>query len=56
MGALGLRQEQWGDMVPSSQLRVYEPLESFPEELRARWAAYIEADVAAAVWQRDFQV
>jgi hypothetical protein len=33
-------------MVPSSQLRVYEPLDSFPEDVRARWAAYIEADVA----------
>jgi hypothetical protein len=25
---------------------VYEPLASFPEEVRARWAAYIESDVA----------
>ncbi|HMC04165.1 MAG TPA: hypothetical protein VKJ83_01695, partial [Actinomycetota bacterium] len=33
-------------MVPSSQLRVYEPLESFPETERARWTAYIESDVA----------
>ncbi len=30
-------------MVPSSQLRVYEPLESFPEEARSRWAATIRA-------------
>src|SRR2546423_14937893 len=35
-----------GAMVPSSQLRVYEPLESFPETERARWTAYIESDVA----------
>jgi len=31
-------------MVPASQLRVYEPLDSFPEEERRRWARYIEAD------------
>lgn len=37
--------------MPSSQLRVYEPLESFPEDVRARWAAYIESDVPLpTVW------
>lgn len=30
-------------MVPCSQLRIYEPLESFPEEARSRWAASIRA-------------
>jgi len=32
-----------GAMVPASQLRVYEPLESFPEDRRQRWARYIES-------------
>ncbi len=37
--------------MPSSQLRVYEPLESFPEEARVRWAAYIESDAPLpTVW------
>jgi hypothetical protein len=30
-------------MVPASQLRVYEPLAAFPEELRCRWAAALDA-------------
>ena len=34
-----------GAMVPSSQLRVYEPLESLPPNLREHWAAYIESDL-----------
>ncbi|GAC1367253.1 MAG: hypothetical protein NVSMB32_12130 [Actinomycetota bacterium] len=33
-----------GSVIPASQLRVYEPLASFCEEERLRWAEYIEAD------------
>jgi hypothetical protein len=32
-------------MVPASQLRVYEPLDAFSEEQRARWVASINADL-----------
>lgn len=31
-------------MVPSSFLRIYQPLGSFPEKERAKWAAYIASD------------
>src|SRR3989440_8231301 len=41
---LRLRSGKMDAMVPASQLRVYEPLDSFPEEERRRWARYIEAD------------
>ncbi|GAC1364142.1 MAG: hypothetical protein NVSMB32_06360 [Actinomycetota bacterium] len=40
-----------GTLIPASQLRVYEPLASFPESERGQWAAYIESDLAPpAAW------
>lgn len=38
-------------MVPASQLRIYEPLGSFPSVARQRWERYIESDLPpSAVW------
>lgn len=31
-------------MIPASQLRIYQPLASFPDDARRRWQRYIESD------------
>lgn len=36
-------------MVPSSHLRVYQPLDSFPRAERVRWASYIEKGGSRAI-------
>lgn len=38
-------------MIPASQLRIYEPLASFPDDTRHRWSDYIASDQAPpAAW------